>query len=112
MQADESSTDVVQPLPNIKERGSHRRRLWRPFHVQYDTASGVYGIVVGAAVLAVDAGLNVPTRETVESVVGVLLIYWLAEAYADLLTESTRESGLRVWFGHAGRHLIEDLPFI
>ena len=65
----------------------HTRRRWAArVRGLENPEAAVYGIVISSAVIAVDAGLNVRTVATVESVAGALIIYWLAEAYAHLVT--------------------------
>jgi hypothetical protein len=49
-------------------------------------AAGIYGAIITAAILAA-AGGHVPTVALVVSVVVTLLVYWLAEEYAELLGE-------------------------
>lgn len=76
----------------------HTRRHWSTLGGKhYSPAAAVYGIVIGSAVLAVDAGLGAPTLSTVESMLGALLIYWLAEAYAHLVTAPPTNGGAKAW---------------
>ena len=49
-------------------------------------AAGIYGAIITAAVLAA-AGDNLPTRAVAVSVLITLLVYWIAEEYAELLGE-------------------------
>ncbi|MEP7191837.1 MAG: hypothetical protein ABI903_03120 [Actinomycetota bacterium] len=49
-------------------------------------ASGIYGAIITAAVLAA-AGEQLPTRALAASVLITLLVYWIAEEYAELLGE-------------------------
>jgi hypothetical protein len=49
-------------------------------------AAGIYGAIITAAILAA-AGGHLPTGALVVSVVVTLLVYWLAEEYAELLGE-------------------------
>jgi hypothetical protein len=49
-------------------------------------AAGIYGAIITAAILAAAAG-KVPTSALVASVVITLLVYWLAEEYAEVLGE-------------------------
>jgi hypothetical protein len=51
-------------------------------------AAGIYGAVVTAAIIAA-VGEQVPTRGLAIAVVVTLLVYWVAEQYAELLA-STR----------------------
>jgi len=49
-------------------------------------AAGIYGAIITAAILAA-AGGHLPTVALVVAVVVTLLVYWLAEEYAELLGE-------------------------
>lgn len=49
-------------------------------------AAGIYGAIITAAILDV-AGGHVSTTALVISVVGTLLVYWIAEEYAEILGE-------------------------
>ena len=51
-------------------------------------AAGIYGAVVTAAVIAAP-GEKLPTRWLVVAVVVTLIVYWVAEQYAELLGEHT-----------------------
>jgi hypothetical protein len=67
-----------QPWPPTGDRvGSGRRR-----------AAGIYGTVVTAAVIDT-AGDHVSTEKLVIAVVVTLLVYWVAEQYAEVLGEHT-----------------------
>src|ERR1700678_3576829 len=69
-----SATDGgIQPEPTIKNLG--RRR-----------AAGIYGAIVTAAILDTVGG-HVSTAALAVSVVVTLLVYWLAEEYAEVLGE-------------------------
>ena len=57
-------------------------------------AAGIYGAIVTAAILET-AGGHVSTAALVVSVVVTLLVYWLAEEYAQLLGEQV-ETGHRL----------------
>jgi hypothetical protein len=59
-------------------------------------AAGIYGAIITAAILAA-AGGKVPTLALVVSVVVTLLVYWLAEEYAELLGEQTEKGVLPTW---------------
>src|ERR1700749_2715960 len=52
-------------------------------------AAGIYGAIITAAILAA-AGGHLPTVALVVAVVVTLLVYWLAEEYAELLGEQAR----------------------
>jgi hypothetical protein len=49
-------------------------------------AAGIYGAIITAAILAAVGG-HLPTAALVVSVVVTLIVYWLAEEYAELLGE-------------------------
>lgn len=49
-------------------------------------AAGIYGAIITAAILAA-VGNHVPTRTLAVSVVVTLLVYWIAEEYAEVLGE-------------------------
>lgn len=57
-------------------------------------AAGIYGAIITAAILDT-AGGHLPTAALVVSVVVTLLVYWLAEEYAELLGEQV-ETGHRL----------------
>jgi hypothetical protein len=65
----------VQPGPAAGNAGRQR-------------AAGIYGAIITAAIIAA-AGGRLPTGALVVSVVVTLLVYWLAEEYAELLGEQT-----------------------
>lgn len=89
-----------------------RRRLaWQGVGIRPNAAAAVYGLVVASAVLAVDSGNSVPSWQTVEAVIGALLIYWLAETYAHVVTSQDRHTS-HAWLGLAARHLREELPLV
>lgn len=73
----------AHPGPSARARG--RRR-----------AAGIYGMIVTAAVLAA-AGDHVPTRALAVSILVTLLVYWLAEEYAELLGEQLEGRQLPSW---------------
>jgi hypothetical protein len=49
-------------------------------------AAGIYGAIITAAILAAVGG-HLPTAPLVVSVLVTLVVYWLAEEYAELLGE-------------------------
>jgi hypothetical protein len=59
-------------------------------------AAGIYGAIITAAILAA-AGGKLPTAALAVSVVITLLVYWLAEEYAELLGEQTEKGVLPTW---------------
>jgi hypothetical protein len=70
---DNTAGDAIQREPTTRNLG--RRR-----------AAGIYGAIVTAAILDT-AGGHVSTAALVISVVVTLLVYWLAEEYAEVLGE-------------------------
>ena len=52
-------------------------------------AAGIYGAIITAAILDT-AGGHLPTAALVVAVVVTLLVYWLAEEYAELLGEQAQ----------------------
>lgn len=65
--------------PNRDERGKRTPRR---------TAAGIYGMIVTASVLA-SAGSNLQTLPLAIAVFVTLLVYWLAEEYAELSEQAT-----------------------
>ena len=59
-------------------------------------AAGIYGTIITAAVLAA-AGDDVPTQALAVSIVVTLLVYWLAEEYAEILGEQLEGGRLPTW---------------
>jgi hypothetical protein len=95
------------------ETDLHNHRHWATMGGrQYNPAAAVYGIVICSAVLAVDAGLGAPTFSTVESILGALLIYWLAEAYAHLITAPPEHGGAKAWLLDARQTLGHQSPLL
>jgi hypothetical protein len=72
-----------QPATPTKARG--RRR-----------AAGIYGTIITAAILAA-AGGHLSTLPLAVSVVITLLVYWVAEEYAELLGEQVEGGRLPTW---------------
>jgi hypothetical protein len=73
---------TTQPGPTAKKR---ERR-----------AAGIYGAIVTAAILAAVGG-RLPTDALVVSVVVTLLVYWVAEEYAEILAEQAEGGVLPTW---------------
>src|SRR5215469_2450963 len=59
-------------------------------------AAGIYGAIITAAILDT-AGGHVSTTALVVSVVVTLLVYWIAEEYAEVLGEHTAGGRLPSW---------------
>lgn len=71
--------------PGRAARSSGRRR-----------AAGIYGTIITAAVIAA-TGVRLTTSALVVSVVVTLLVYWVAEEYAELLGEQLEAGHLPTW---------------
>jgi hypothetical protein len=59
-------------------------------------AAGIYGAIITAAIIAA-AGSRLTTPALVVSVVVTLLVYWIAEEYAELLGEQVEGGRLPTW---------------
>jgi hypothetical protein len=59
-------------------------------------AAGIYGAIITAAILDA-AGGRLPTAVLVLSVLVTLLVYWLAEQYAEILGEQAAGGRLPSW---------------
>ena len=89
--------DGAQLQPAAENRG--RRR-----------AAGIYGAIITAAILDT-AGGHVSTTALVISVVVTLLVYWIAEEYAEVLGEHTTGGRLPSWATIQGA-LISTWPMV
>ena len=58
-------------------------------------AAGIYGSIITAAIIAAASGL--PAAALAVSVLVTLLVYWLAEGYAELLGEQAADGKLPTW---------------
>ena len=76
-------TASEQPGPSTRSGG--RRR-----------AAGIYGTIITAAVLAA-IGSRLPILPLVVSILVTLLVYWVAEEYAELLGEQLEAGRLPTW---------------
>src|SRR6266496_6849489 len=59
-------------------------------------AAGIYRALITAAILDT-AGDHLPTAALVIAVVVTLLVYWLAEEYAELLGEQVEDGHMPTW---------------
>jgi hypothetical protein len=59
-------------------------------------AAGIYGTVITAAVLA-SAGGHLATAALAIAVLMTLVVYWIAEQYAEVLAEETEHGHLPTW---------------
>jgi hypothetical protein len=71
--------------PGLSARAAGRRR-----------AAGIYGTIVTAAVLAA-AGDHMPTLPLAVSILITLVVYWVAEEYAELLGEQLEGRRVPTW---------------
>ena len=85
------------PVPAAKTSG--RRR-----------AAGIYGAIITAAILDT-AGGRLPTDALVVAVVATLVVYWLAEQYAELLGEEV-EGGVVPTWAHIREELAATWPMV
>jgi hypothetical protein len=72
-------------------------------------AAGIYGAIVTAAIFAASSGLS--TAALVAAVVITLVVYWLAEEYAELLGEQIEEGRLPS-MSRIGRALADTWPMV
>jgi predicted membrane protein len=75
--------DGRPPAPSVKTSGRHR-------------AAGIYGAIVTAAIIAANGG-ELSTIALVIAVVVTLLVYWVAEEYAEVLGEQAEGARLPTW---------------
>ena len=73
-------------------------------------AAGIYGAIITAAILDT-AGGHVSTTALVVSVVVTLLVYWIAEEYAEVLGEHTA-GGRLPSRGHIQGSLVSSWPMV
>jgi hypothetical protein len=77
---------VMTDTPAPQSRAAAHPAADRQAHQGRRRAAGIYGAIVTAAILDA-AGGRLPTDVLVVSVVVTLLVYWLAEEYAEILGE-------------------------
>jgi hypothetical protein len=75
--------DARRPSPSVKTSGRHR-------------AASIYGAIITAAIIAAGGG-KLSTAALVISVVVTLLVYWVAEEYAEVLGEQAEGGRLPTW---------------
>ena len=73
-------------------------------------AAGIYGAIITAAILDT-AGNHLPSVALVITVVVTLLVYWLAEEYAELLGEQAEGGRLPTW-PYIGQALAATWPMV
>ena len=75
--------DARRPAPRVKISGRHR-------------AASIYGAIITAAIIAASSG-KLSTAALVIAVVVTLLVYWVAEEYAEVLGEQAEGGHLPTW---------------
>jgi|SRR5271165_3415025 len=90
--------DAGQAQPEPAARAGRRR------------AAGIYGAIVTAAVMTA-GGATLAATPLVVSVLITLVVYWLAEQYAELLGQPEREGHLPSW-SHVRRTLADSWPMV
>src|SRR5215469_9341855 len=95
--------------------GPERSRLHGLFgigrdHTGKSRAAGIYGAIITAAILDT-AGNRLPTDALVIAVVVTLVVYWLAEEYAEVLGEHVAGGRLPTW-SHVRAGLASTWPMV
>ena len=85
------------PAPSARTSGQRR-------------AAGIYGAIITAAILDT-AGGKLPTDVLVVGVVATLVVYWLAEQYAEVLGGQIAAGALPTW-DHIRGQLAETWPMV
>jgi hypothetical protein len=75
--------DGRRPAQSVKISGRHR-------------AASIYGAIITAAIIAASGG-ELPTGALVTAVVVTLLVYWVAEEYAEVIGEQAEGGRLPTW---------------
>lgn len=78
-----ASGDGRRPAQSAKISGRHR-------------AASIYGAIITAAIIAASGG-DLPTDALVIAVVVTLLVYWVAEEYAEVIGEQAEGGHLPTW---------------
>jgi hypothetical protein len=89
----------VPPEPVADSARAGRRR-----------AAGIYGAIITAAVMTA-GGASLPTTALAVSVLVTLVVYWLAEQYAEVLGEPERNGGWPRW-PYARKALADSWPMV
>jgi hypothetical protein len=79
-------------------------------HAGKSRAAGIYGAIITAAILDT-AGNRLPTDALVIAVVVTLVVYWLAEEYAELVGEHVAGGRLPTW-SHVRAGLVSTWPMV
>lgn len=98
-------TEDVSPAETASRASRRRRRVARRRR-----ASGIYGTVITAAVLA-SAGGTLPTAALAVAVLLTLIVYWIAEQYAEVLGEQAEHGHLPTW-SRVGDGLLSTSPMV
>lgn len=94
---------------------TRRPRFWSQIGLpsmagdEESTSAGIYGIVVGAAVMATSAGQR--AGAIVLAVLITLIVYWSAERYARIVAERIHD-GKRPNWDHVRRELTRGWPLV
>lgn len=99
----------MEPIDTDEMTGQSGLSGGAPHNLGRRRASGIYGAIVTAAILAATSGLS--TAALVVAVVVTLVVYWLAEEYAELLGEQI-EDGHLPSMGHVGQALADTWPMV
>ena len=73
-------------------------------------AAGIYGAIITAAIMTA-AGASLPTSALAVTVLVTLIVYWLAEQYAELLGEPERNGKWPRW-SHTRTALADSWPMV
>jgi hypothetical protein len=84
-------TEDLGPIAPDSVATAHRHRVARRRR-----ASGIYGTVITAAVVA-SAGSTLSTAALAVAVLLTLIVYWTAEQYAEVLGEQAEHGDLPTW---------------
>jgi predicted membrane protein len=83
-----ASGDGRRPAPSVQTSGRHR-------------AASIYGAIITAAIIAAVGG-TLSTTSLVIAVVVTLVVYWVAEEYAEVLGEQAEGGRLPTWASIGG----------
>jgi len=82
-------------MVSIVASGGGRSLPWANMSGQH-RAAGIYGAIITAAIIAA-SGTKLSTAALVVAVVVTLLVYWVAEEYAEVLGEQAAGGSLPTW---------------
>jgi hypothetical protein len=92
-----ASGDGRRPAPSVQTTGQRR-------------AASIYGAIITAAIIAATGG-KLSTTALVVAVVVTLLVYWVAEEYAEVLGEQAEGGRLPTWASIRGM-LVSTWPMV